>query len=220
MVGRRSVARWSALWRRFVGGEPSGSGGQARPADADGSAPSDNDDADLGSDFGHLIVREARDEADMAAIRAIRRIVFHDEQGFIGETVTDSDDARSAQVLALIPLRSDDGDLGPDLALRIGDQLAIGCGRLTPASRRTGEASITWVATLPGYRGNGAGAAVMAVMLAIARDQGAPAVLLSSQGHAVAFYRRLGFVTVGAPFEIRGMPHQLMSLRLESSDGT
>lgn len=154
--------------------------------------------------------REGRGSADMLAIQVVRRRVFHDEQGFIGEFVTDSDDVRSFQAIATIPVPPDLPDtFPPDLV--VASRLVVSVGRLTLGRAAGAEAQITWVATLPEFRGAGAGAAVMRLLLRVADESGATTVRLSAQGHAIPFYRRLGFIAIGAPYEIRGMSHQLMS---------
>ncbi len=154
--------------------------------------------------------REGRGSADMLAIQVVRRRVFHDEQGFIGEFVTDSDDVRSFQAIATIPVPAALPETFP-LDLIVDGRLVISVGRLTLGRAPGAEAQITWVATLPEFRGAGAGAAVMRLLLRAADESGATTVKLSSQGHAIPFYRRLGFIAIGAPYEIRGMTHQLMS---------
>ncbi len=161
-------------------------------------------------DRGTVVAREGRGSADMLAIQVVRRRVFHEEQGFIGESVTDSDDIRSFQAIATIPVPPDRPETTPP-DLVVDGRMVISAGRLTLGRAPGSEAQITWVATLPEFRGAGAGAAVMRLMLRAADEAGAASVRLSSQGHAVPFYRRLGFIALGAPYEIRGMPHQLMS---------
>lgn len=157
-----------------------------------------------------VVVREGRGSADMLAIQLVRRRVFHEEQGFIGESVTDHDDPRSYQAIATIPMPPGQSETFPT-DLVIEERLVVSVGRLTLGRTPGSEAQITWVATLPEFRGAGAGAAVMRLMLRAADEAGATTVKLSSQGHAVPFYRRLGFIAIGAPYDIRGMSHQLMS---------
>lgn len=160
--------------------------------------------------------REGRGSADMLAIQVVRRRVFHEEQGFIGASVTDHDDPRSFQALATVPVPPDLPEtFPPDLV--VAGRLVVSVGRLTMGQGPGSEAQITWVATLPEYRGAGAGAAVMRLMLRAADEAGATTVRLSAQGHAIPFYRRLGFIAIGAPYDIRGMSHQLMS-RWRGSD--
>lgn len=194
------------FWRHLTGDEDALDGGATvAPAGRDGE-----------------VVARRGGPADMAAIQAVRRRVFHDEQGFIGDYASDADDATSLQGLASIPLPAP-ATLPPDLPaeLMVDGRLVISVGRLTFGRGPGAEAQVTWVATLPEYRGAGAGAAVMRLLLRAADEAGAPTVKLSAQGHAIPFYRRLGFIAIGAPYEIRGMPHQLMSRwRGPSAGGT
>ncbi len=198
MTGRRAcrVPSLSEFWRHLTGDDDR----QDQPVPADHSSP----------ERQPLIARSVETDADWAAVRVVRRMVFHDEQGFIGSETTDSDDDRSFQALATVPI--DDAAMGERWAeLRVGNRLVVSVGRMTPGPAHGSEATITWVATVPDFRGRGAAAAVMGLMLHRAAELGAPTVRLSAQGHAVPFYRRLGFQPVGAPYEIRGMPHQLMA---------
>ena len=176
----------------------------------DDAAPEGKLQGDAMIQRGDVVAREGRGADDLLAIQAVRRVVFHDEQGFVGELVTDHDDVGSFQAIATIPPPANlPADSPPDLI--VDGRLVVSVGRLTLGRAPGSEAQITWVATLPAYRGAGAGAAVMRLLLRAADEAGAPSVKLSSQGHAVPFYRRLGFVPIGAPYEIRGMPHQLMA---------
>ena len=184
------------FWRHLTGDDDA-------PGDDGGEPPSV-------TQRGEVQAREGRGPADMLAIQVVRRRVFHDEQGFIGELVTDSDDVRSFQAIATIPVPPNLPEtFPPDLI--VADRLVVSVGRLTLGRTPGAEAQVTWVATLPEFRGAGAGAAVMRLLLRAADESGATTVKLSAQGHAIPFYRRLGFIAIGAPYEIRGMPHQLMS---------
>ena len=143
-----------------------------------------------------LEVRAARGEEDLAAVVALRRQVFGEEQGIADAFSPDPDDARSLHALAVLPT--------PD------GERPISTGRLTLAAGTRGEAHVAWVATLPVYRGHGVGHAVMTFLLAAADAAGAPSVVLSAQTHALHFYGRLGFVPFGQRFLVRGIEHQLM----------
>lgn len=140
-----------------------------------------------------LQVRRVTGATDLAAVIAVRRRVFGDEQGIADEACTDADDARS-----IIALATAGGD-------------AVGTGRVTLDAGPDGEAQITWVATLPRYRSRGVGTAVMRFLLATADAAGAPLVVLNAQTHALAFYRHLGFVAFGDRFLAAGIEHQLMA---------
>lgn len=155
-------------------------------ADVDGGAPV-------------FTVRAAESRRELDAVLALRWRVFCAEQGIADTNVSDPDDARSFHALAVVGT--------PD-----GERL-IGTGRLTLGMTGTGDGQIAWVATEPAYRRQGVGAAVMAFLLAAADGAGAPMVVLNAQTHALAFYRRLGFVTFARPFVVRGIQHQMMGRR-------
>ena len=133
-----------------------------------------------------------------AAVLELRRRVFGDEQGIADAAVTDRDDERSLHALALLPDAT-------------GAARPVGTGRLTLNQGERGEALIAWVATLPEARCRGVGAAVMRFLLAAADEAGAPMVVLSAQTHAEGFYRRLGFVPAGRPFDVKGIEHRWMA---------
>src|SRR5689334_6416374 len=126
-----------------------------------------------------LEIRFAESAGELAAVLEVRRRVFGDEQRIADAGVSDPDDARSLQALAVVASG------------------AIATARLTLGAGPGGEAQIAWVATLPGYRGRGVGSAVMRFLLAAADERGVPLVLLSAQTHALAFYQRLGFTPYG-----------------------
>jgi predicted GNAT family N-acyltransferase len=148
--------------------------------------------------FPGLVIRFARDGADLTAIRALRQQVFGEEQGVAGAGEEDPDDWHSIHILALRP---NDGGL-------------IGAGRLTLPTGDQPCALITWVATLASYRRRGVGAAIMHALIDAADSAGAPAILLSAQTHALRFYCDLGFAPYGERFLAGGIEHQLMYRRL------
>jgi predicted GNAT family N-acyltransferase len=138
-------------------------------------------------------VRFAGTPEEFTAIVELRRRVFLHEQAIVDGQVTDAEDARAIHVLAVVA----DG--------------AIGTGRLAPPTIARPQAHIAWVATLPGFRGRGVGTAIMRALLAAADDADMAVVTLSAQTHALAFYRRLGFVPYGDRFVVRGIEHQQMA---------
>ena len=143
---------------------------------------------------GRIEVIRADGGAAFAAVVALRRRVFGDEQGIADLVVRDRDDDRSLHALAL--LSAPDGPR------------PVGTGRLTPGFGDRGEALVAWVATLPEVRRRGVGAAVMRFLLAAADRAGTPYVVLAAQTHAEGFYRRLGFVPAGQPYDVRGIEHR------------
>ena len=143
-------------------------------------------------------MREPRTKADFAAVYELRRRVFGEEQGIVDAGVADADDARSIHALALFR----EWPAAPPRP--------VATGRLTLGAGPDGAALVTWVATLPPYRRRGIGEAVMRFLLQAADQARAPAVVLSAQVPALAFYRRLGFRPYGSRFTVRGIEHQPM----------
>ena len=136
-------------------------------------------------------VRRADWRQDHDALAAVRRTVFIDEQRVPEEMEWDAHDAVSMHWLA------------EDAAGR-----AIGCARLLP------DGHIGRMAVLATWRGRGVGRALLAAVLDWARARGHTQVALSAQTHAMDFYRRAGFETVGDVYDEAGIPHIAMQKRL------
>ena len=84
------------------------------------------------------------------------------------------------------------------------DGVPIGTGRLLP------DGHIGRMAVLRDWRGRGAGAAMLAMLMQIARNQGMRRVMLNAQLHALRFYLQQGFQPVGEDFMEAGIPHRRM----------
>lgn len=140
------------------------------------------------SDF---TVRRADWAQDREALGSVRRAVFIDEQGVPEEMEWDAHDAVSMHWLV------------EDAAGR-----AIGCARLLP------DGHIGRMAVLAPWRGRGIGRALLDAVLDAAHASGQPRAQLSAQTHAVDFYRRAGFETVGDVYDEAGIPHIAMQKRL------
>ena len=121
----------------------------------------------------------------------IRWIVFVEEQNVPADIEADEWDAKSLHAVAR------------DRGGRV-----IGTARLLP------DGHIGRVAVLRAARGTGVGVALMDAMMCAARARGLQQVELSAQTHAAGFYRRLGFVEEGAPFEEAGIEHVSMRCKL------
>jgi len=147
--------------------------------------------------WAELRVVDARPGDEFEAVLRLRRRVFGLEQGMVAAAVTDKDDARSVNALALRP---DGRALQP-----------VGTGRLTPNFGEQGEALVAWVATAPEARERGVGTAVMRFLLAAADEAGIGRVVLAAQLHAEAFYRRFGFLPAGRIYGVRGVRHRWMA---------
>lgn len=146
-------------------------------------------------------------EAERAACFAIRSAVFCDEQGVAPEAELDEHDATATHLLALLDGR-------PVGAMRwrvVGSGAGSGAG--------SGEAKIERVAVARVARGQGIGAALMAVAMRQAAEAGLAEAVLHAQTSAEAFYLRLGFVTEGGIFLEEGIEHVRMrgTLRREEA---
>ncbi len=130
------------------------------------------------------LVEWHRAEAD---IRAIRETVFVYEQRVPVDLEWDGLDASCAHVLAW----NESGE-------------AIGTARMQP------NGTIGRMAVLKAWRGRGVGRALLQTLLDLAVSHGLPQVTLSAQTHAIGFYERAGFHTVGEPFMDAGIPHRKM----------
>jgi YbgC/YbaW family acyl-CoA thioester hydrolase len=119
---------------------------------------------------------------------ALRREVFIDEQRVPAEMEWDEHDAVALHGVA---------------RNRLGKVVAT--GRLL--SESLGVARIGRMAVHRGLRGGGHGAAVLRLLEDAARARGDKEVTLHAQRSAEAFYKRLGYVPSGEPFEEAGIAH-------------
>jgi predicted GNAT family N-acyltransferase len=126
-------------------------------------------------------------EAALDALRAVREVVFVEEQKVPLELEWDELDPRCVHVLA-----------------RALDGTPIGTGRLTP------EHKIGRMAVMREWRGKGVGDAMLLALIEQARRRGWREVSLHAQASAIDFYLRHGFVPVGDRFEEAGIEHQTM----------
>lgn len=131
---------------------------------------------------------------DIATCRALRRIVFIEEQGVPEvDEIDDLDD----QAIHLLALR---------------DGRAVGSARLLVLGD-TGK--IGRVCVLADQRGTGLGAALIRAALDQFRSlQGITRAKLGSQSHAIGFYEKLGFAPYGPEYLDAGIPHRDMVLDL------
>jgi YbgC/YbaW family acyl-CoA thioester hydrolase len=127
---------------------------------------------------------------------ALRQAVWADELGLPEAAAVDGQDPEAWHALA---------------RNRMG--LAVGCGRLVVGEGRIGE--IGRMSVLHAVRGGGVGRALLAALVAQARQQRLQTVRLQAQRSAVGFYARAGFVVANAePMVLAGVPHVPMGLRL------
>lgn len=121
-------------------------------------------------------------------LQAIRREVFVVEQHVPEDEEWDAKDVNCRHVLAWA-----------------GGE-AIGCGRLLP------DGHIGRMAVLKPWRGRGVGSALLQRLIALAREAGFSEPRLHAQTHALGFYRRHAYSTVGDEFMEAGIPHYEMVL--------
>jgi predicted GNAT family N-acyltransferase len=129
---------------------------------------------------------------DGDALRAVRRTVFVIEQGVPEALEWDEVDPLCEHALA------SDGDGHP-----------IGCGRLLA------DGHIGRMAVLAPWRGRGVGAALLSLLIELAREKGHRRAVLNAQKDAVPFYARYGFIVTGDEFEEVGIAHRIMERSLE-----
>jgi predicted GNAT family N-acyltransferase len=142
-------------------------------------------------DLPGIRVRLAEWNRDRDALRTIRHEVFVVEQRVPVELEWDGIDADCRHALA--------EDAGGT---------AIGCARLLP------DGHIGRMAVRKPWRGRGAGAALLALLVDEARRAGHPRVLLNAQTRAMGFYARQGFAPFGDEFLEAGIAHRPMALEL------
>jgi predicted GNAT family N-acyltransferase len=127
---------------------------------------------------------------DAPVICAVRTAVFVEEQGVPAALDVDGQDPQATHVLAVL-----------------GDR-PIGTGRMLT------DGHIGRLAVLQEARGAGIGAALLRLLVEVARDRGLYEVVLGAQLHAVPFYERHGFVARGQVYEEAAIAHREMARRL------
>jgi predicted GNAT family N-acyltransferase len=134
-------------------------------------------------------IRRVRTAGELLDAYAVRRNVFIVEQG-VPETI-----------------ERDDLDETADHVVAYVGGVAAGAGRLVVDGDvgRVGRMAVRAAA-----RGRGVGAGVLAALEAVAKELGCSRVELHAQTRAAAFYRRLGYQPVGAPFAEAGIEHVTM----------
>ncbi|MDP4032894.1 MAG: GNAT family N-acetyltransferase [Pseudorhodobacter sp.] len=131
---------------------------------------------------------------DVAACRALRRVVFIEEQGVSEADEIDDLDGQAVHLLATLQGRP----VGSARLLRHGEVGKIGR-----------------VCVLKAERGTGLGAALIRASVAHFRQTpGITMVRLGAQTHALGFYEKLGFKPVGGEFLDAGIRHREMVLAL------
>ncbi len=131
---------------------------------------------------------------DIATCRALRRIVFIEEQGVSEADEVDDKDDEAIHLLATLNGKP----VGSARLLVLGDVGKVGR-----------------VCVLAETRGTGLGAKLMQAAVDRFRNvPGVKKVKLGAQTHALGFYERLGFSAIGPEFDDAGIPHREMVLTL------
>lgn len=141
-----------------------------------------------------MIIAEALSDAEMAAVRGLRRTVFIEEQQVPEDEEWDGRDDTARHLLA-----------------RVGDEPAG-----TLRWRVLGEtAKIERVCVARAVRGRGLGQALMIEALRLIRkDPRIRRAKLGAQLAAIPFYTRLGFAAYGPVYPDAGIDHRDMVLDL------
>lgn len=142
-----------------------------------------------------------KNDGDLAQALAIREIVFIEEQHVPEGIERDADDSSAYHLLAL----------------RGGH--AIGTGRLVmlqspPDGEQGAWGKVGRMAVLLNSRKGGVGSRLLTALEEEARRRSLNGILLNAQLSALDFYKKHGYVPMGAVFEEAGMPHLQMKKRL------
>lgn len=132
---------------------------------------------------------------DIAACRALRRVVFIEEQGVPEDVEQDGRDGAAHHVLALL------------------EDKPVGCARILVSE---GSGKIGRVCVLKEWRGQGIGVALVQGCLdLLAGLEGISRAELGAQTYALGLYEKLGFRAYGEEFsDAGGQPHRMMERAL------
>lgn len=148
-----------------------------------------------------VIIQTVKSEAELFQSLAIREVVFIEEQHVPEGIERDADDSSAYHLLAL----------------RGGH--AIGTGRLVmlqspPDGEQGAWGKVGRMAVLLNSRKGGVGSRLLTALEEEARRRSLNGILLNAQLSALDFYKKHGYVPMGAVFEEAGMPHLQMKKRL------
>lgn len=133
---------------------------------------------------------------DLATCKALRRVVFIEEQTVPEAIEIDGRDGDALHLLARL------------------DGVPVGCARILIDGK---TAKIGRVCVLRDHRGQGFGQALMHAAVDVLRTRpGVTRAKLGSQVHALGFYAGLGFAAVGPEYLEAGIAHRDMVLDLSA----
>jgi predicted GNAT family N-acyltransferase len=136
-----------------------------------------------------------------ALIHRIRTAVFQAEQGIAPSLDWDGLDLKSVHLLAIV------GGEG------------AGCARLRECEDSS-TLKLERLAVLKPYRHQGIGGEIVQTAIAYSQSQGYTTLVLHAQLPTVEFYKQLGFIAVGEPFEEAAIGHLKMEKTLTPSEPT
>jgi predicted GNAT family N-acyltransferase len=148
-----------------------------------------------------VTIAQVKGEADLMQALAIREVVFIEEQHVPEGIERDAEDARAYHVLAF------------------QGGHAIGTGRLVmllepPAGQQGTWAQIGRMAVLQAHRKAQVGSRLLTNLEDEARRRGVGGIMLHAQLYALDFYKKHGYVPVGAVFQEAGIEHLEMHKKL------
>lgn len=148
-----------------------------------------------------VTIAQIQSEADLMQALAIREVVFIEEQHVPEGIERDAEDARAYHVLAF------------------QGGHAIGTGRLVMLPEAPPGQTGTWaqigrMAVLQSHRKAKVGSLLLTTLENEARRRGVTGILLHAQLYALEFYKKHGYVPVGAVFEEAGIEHLEMQKKL------
>lgn len=137
-------------------------------------------------------------QAEIAAIKNIRTIVFQEEQGVAAELEFDGLDATATHLLAYL------------------NNQAVGTTRIRDIDANT--AKIERLAVLPVARNQGIGKKLMLAALEAIAQQHKSLAIVHAQAYIAPLYQQLGFEIIGEKFSEAGITHVKMIKQLSQNN--
>ena len=134
-------------------------------------------------------------DEEKEVIRHIRDRVFAVEQGIDPKLDWDGKDGQAVHLLAFF------------------QQLPVAVARMREVS--SGDSvKLERLAVLSDYRRQGIGSELVYTAIAYGKEQGYQHIVLNAQIQTVDFYRKIGFESIGSPFQEAGIAHLKMQIAL------
>ena len=143
-----------------------------------------------------LVVRLANLSEEFSQIKAIRKVVFQEEQGVEEALEFDGKDEICEHLIAYL------------------DNLAVGTARIRYIDDKT--VKIERLAVLSTARGQGIANKIMEEALLIIAGKDIAEVVINAQEYVKNFYYKFGFAQEGEIFIEAGIPHVKMRKKLKS----